>query len=394
MGFFNRNKEAHHGPKDPMEKILDNIHTCLTVGNEIQDNKRVIVPKWGLTVTPEISELTDRSAVINFYLSAPDWEEPLFECCAGMGKDTDTAIGMAMGSFLFSFMQGIAMMMENEDPKPLESEFVSKPHRWKVYQSNSVGMGDELPKDREKYWDVLKEHIVKRLGNQKFCYVKVYAAKAVGPNGTNITGECRINDVASDELGAVVAELADKWPVTQFASEKQFFFIKQEPETVLPYPYAGAAKIPTITAKVKTALEIFLNCPPNDTYDSIIPKMKEALGDATLAEECYMFLPEICAENAFHEMTFAEDMLISIGDGERVKVYKNQLADFYPLGNMMFRLFDSGVFGDKTNDLYRTLVAISSIYGAVCQLTEKGSKLENCKTTAVAFNAAADFEIR
>ncbi|MCH5205301.1 MAG: hypothetical protein J1F09_00020 [Oscillospiraceae bacterium] len=393
MGFFKKNKDVHHGSKDPMEMILDDIHNCLTVKNEIRDNK-VIVPEWELTISPKIDQLTDRSAVINFYLSNPDWEEPLFECCAGIGKDSHSAIGTAMGSFLFSFLHGIALMMEDNTYVPIESEFAGHTHRWRVYESNSVGMGEQLDKNRESFWELLREHIIKRLGNQRLCYVKVYAAKTVGPDGTNITGECRINDVASAELGALVAGVAEKWNVEQFASDKQFFFIKQEPETVLPYPYAGGAKIPTLSAKLKQALELILNCDPNETTDMVVPRLKEALGDPTLAEECYMFLPEICAENAFSQMSFAEDMLISVGGGERINVYKNQLADFYTLKNLMFSMFDAGVFGAKTDDLFRMLVGISSIFGAVQQLTEKGSRLEDCKTTSVIFQASEDFEIR
>ena len=203
MGLFSK-FEQHH-KKDPMQRVLESLHGCLETKDEINDGK-IFCPEWNITITPEIDQLEQQMAVLNFYISAPDWEEPLFECCAGMGKDTDTAIGMATGSFLFAFMQGIALMRRGEDEVPLESEFVGHTHRWSVYKSNVVGTGESTEDDDDAkavtsvYWNLLKEHIAKRLGNQKMCYVKIYAAKAVGADGEQITGECRINDVPRSPL--------------------------------------------------------------------------------------------------------------------------------------------------------------------------------------------------
>ncbi len=395
MGLFSK-FEQHH-KKDPMQRVLESLHGCLETKDEIKDGK-IFCPEWNITITPEIDQLEQQMAVLNFYISAPDWEEPLFECCAGMGKDTDTAIGIATGSFLFAFMQGIALMRRGEDEVPLESEFVGHTHRWSVYKSNVVGTGESTEDDDDAkavtsvYWNLLKEHIAKRLGNQKMCYVKIYAAKAVGADGEQITGECRINDVPSDELGALVGEVAAKWSVQQFASQKQFFFIKQDSETVLPYPYS-VNKINVLREKVRTALELFGGIQTQEDYDTLPDKLLAVLGDKTLTEECFSFLPEICAEHAFGQITFSEELQFSTNSG-LVTVYKNQLADFYPLGNLMFGLFDSGVFGEQTNDLYRLLISLSSIGSGVQQLREQDRELEGCRMVALIFNVSEDFEIR
>ena len=397
MGLFSTFEEHHK--KDPMQRVLESLHGCLETKDEIKDGK-IVCPEWNITITPEIDQLENQMAVLNFYISSPDWEEPLFECCAGVGKDTDTAIGMATGSFLFAFMQGIALMEREEDGLPLESEFNGNKHRWSVYKSNVVGTGEKTGDDDDvkevtaRYWDLLKEHIAKRLGNQKMCYVKIYAAKAVAADDENITGECRINDVPSDELSALVGEIAAKWDVKQFASQKQFFFIKQDPSTRLPYPYGGENKISVLREKVKTALELFSGVQTQEDYDTLPDKLLAALGDKTLVEECYSFLPEICAERAFGQVKFAEEVQFFVPDKPIVSVYKTQLADFYPLGNLMFMLFDSGYFGEKTNDLYGLLVSLSSIYGGVQQIKESGKELDKCRMTSLLFNMSEEFEIR
>ncbi len=393
MGLFSK-FEQHH-KKDPMQRVLESLHGCLETKDEIRDGK-IFCPEWDITITPEIDQLEQQMAVLNFYISSPDWEEPLFECCAGVGKDTDTAVGMAVGSFLFAFMQGIAVMQREEDGIPLESEFNGNIHRWSVYKSNVVGNGESTDDDAKAitnvYWDLLKEHIAKRLGNQKMCYVKIYAAKAIGTDDEQITGECRINDVPSAELGALVGKIAAKWEVRQFSSQKQFFFIKQDPATHLPYPYS-VNKINVLREKVKTALDLFGGIQTQDNYDNLPDKMLAALGDKTLTEECFSFLPEICAEHAFGQIAFSEELQFSTKSGT-ISVYKNQLADFYPLGNLMFGLFDSGVFGEHTNDLYKLLISLSSIGSGVQQLREQGKELEGCRMAALIFNVSEDFEIR
>lgn len=397
MGLLSK-FEQHH-KKEPMQRVLESLHGCLETKDEIKDGK-IVCPEWNITITPEIDQLENQMAVLNFCIFSPDWEEPLFECCAGVGKDTDSAIGMATGSFLFAFMQGIALMQRNEDGIPFESEFNGNKHRWSVYKSNVVGNGENTGGDDDakevtaRYWNLLKEHIAKRLGNQKMCYVKIYAAKAVSEDDEKITGECRINDVPSDELSALVGEIAAKWDVKQFSSQKQFFFIKQDPGTILPYPYPDGAKIPTLSVMLKRALNIFIEVRTQEQYEKLFDNLKAAIGDETLAQECRSFLPEICAERAFGQMSFSEEFLISFGNGRSEAVYKNQLADFYPLGNLMFQLLDSGIFGERTNELYRSMIGMSSIYAAVEQLREQGSELDGCQMSTMIFNVSAEFEVR
>lgn len=392
--FGRKKKTEEHHAYDPLKDILDTLNNCLETPTEIRDEK-IYCTDWNIEITPEIEDLTDRSAVLNFYLNCPDWDEPLFECCAGMAGDQKSAVGNAVGSFMFAFMHGIDVMQNNLDPITVESEFAGKQHSWRVYRSSIVGMGEDIKPDFEQYWNALKDGIIKRLGNQRMCYVKVYACKVIGRDGEEVTGECRVNDVPSDELGALVAEIAAKFEITNFCSQKLFFFIKQNNSTLLPYRYR-MNKIPALREKVRIALDMFNKCENQEQYDELLGNMVEALEDGPLAEECFSFLPEICAERAFSEIHFSEQVQFAVG-GDSVKietVYKNQLADFYPLGNLMFQIFDSGYFGEQTNELYKKLIGISAIGSSVSNILEQGKKIEECKMTALIFNVAPQFELR
>ncbi len=392
--FGRKKKTEEHHKYDPLNDVLDTLNRCLNIPTEIRGEK-IYCTNWNVEITPEIESSDEHSAVVNFYLNCPDWDEPLFECCAGLGSDQRTAIGTAVSSFLFAFMHGIEVMENNLDPIPIESELAGKPHKWSVYKSNIVGMGDEMTLDFNTYWNALKDGIIKRLGNQRMTYVKIYACKSVGRDGSeNVTGECRVNDVPSDELSAIVYDIAAKFDVHNFCSQKMFFFIKQDSQTLLPYPYR-MNKISELREKVRTALELYEKCNTEEEYNELLGKMVLALQDGPLAEECFSFLPEICAERAFGDkIRFSEQVQFAMGDTQPVTVYKNQLADYYTIGNLMFMIFDSGHFGERTNDLYRKLIGYSATGSAVSQCMSDGKSLEGVKMTALLFNMAPRFELR
>ena len=387
----------HHHAYDPLKRVLESIHELFYVKNEIRGNS-VVVPEWDMTITPQIEQCEEKIAVVGFYISDPDLDEALYECCASTGKDPDSAIGSCVGSFLFAFMNGIVQMKNDDGGKPVQSTFGGKTHTWHSYNSDLVGMGENVDSNDNavatKYWDMLKEHIIKHLGNQKMCYVKIFASKAVAKGDEQITGEVRINDIPSAELGEIVYKHAAEWNVDQFASQKQFFFIKQDPETMVQNRYSGAEGRAVFAEKVKTMLEMYNACETEEQYDAMCAALPEKLQDPTLAEELLSFLPEIAAENAFSEMEFSEQIRISVDGSEPIDCYKSQLADYYPIQKTLFSLFSSGVFGDQTNNIYRKLIGGSSIYNCVRQIQEKGSDLEGCRLTSLVFNTSKNFEIR
>lgn len=381
-------------PDNALRHVLGSLHDCLQTPDRVEGD-RVFCPDWQMTITPEITQVDERGAVVNFYISAPQWGKDLFECSAGMGSDTKQALGMACGSFLFSFMDGIVQMESGQTGESLKTEFAGKAHRWKVYLSNIVGMGNSPQIDNPRiYWDALKEEVVKRLGNQKLCFVKVYASKS----GENITAECRVDDIKSEVLSNIVADMVKDWDACYFASHKAFFFIRQEEETVQPYPYLGQAGWEALREKVRTAALMFHASRDQEQYESLPERLKQALGDAILAAECYSFLPEICAENAFcQKITFAETVDILLPNGEEfVTCYKSQLADYWPLHGAIFSLFEEGAFGDATNDIYQEYIGVSAIYSVICQAREKGGEkaMEGGTLSALLFNVGSDFEIR
>lgn len=124
--------------------------------------------------------------------------------------------------------------------------------------------------------------------------------------------------------------------------------------------------------------------------------MKHALGDATLANECYFFLPEMCTEHAFPQMTYAESIRLVSDNADTTVYYKNQLADYWPLHTALFSLFEERAFGDAADEIYQRYISASASYGAVQQMYEKGGDdaLAHGSLTALIYHMGEDFEIR
>lgn len=368
------------------------LHNGLETEYHIEENK-IYCPKWDLTITPELGQLTTQNAVVHFHIHAPKWGKDLFECSAAIGESTRQALDISCVSFLSTFIDGIAKMENKDFHETLETTFGGKKHRWNVSLSNIVGIGNaSTAETAEFYWNTLKESILKRLGNQKMCYVKVYLAKS----HETITAECRIDDIKSEELSSEITKIAEKWTVNPFASQKIFFFIQQDEETILPYAYSGNEGSNLLKSKVKTAISLFHACKTQEQYEQFPKQLKQALDDATLASECYSFLPEMCTENAFPQMTYAESIQIIQNNKSPITYYKSQLADYFPIYAALFSLFEEGAFGDDVNEIYQKYIRLSATYNVIQQIHEKGGNnaLEHGVLSALLYRMEDDFEIR
>lgn len=368
MFFWKKQKQVREPDEalslDDPQYILNHMRDLLAGEQcEIRDGA-LILPQWRVSIRPEIAQLKEQTAVLNFHVDSPDWDRRLFECSAALGSDRKQALGMAEGGFLFGMLDGIGAMVKGIISDRLETEFAGKTHRWAMYQSNVVGMGDS-PQEHESLglWKLLREGIAQRIGNQKICCIKVYGAK----NGDSITGECRINDTVSPELSQTVADYVREWNTQGFGSQKQFFFLRQEEETYMPYPYSEEQ----LAGFTRQAIRLYRACAEQGSYEDYYDALLNHIDDHHLAEELYSFLPEMCAEHAFTGLSYPESFGIRRG-GTDMTVYKSQLASYYPIQNALLQELSGDEF---SNELYKAFIAVSSIYSVICNAKEQGADL-------------------
>lgn len=385
--------ERYGDSLDP-EKALDFYLNGLLHGG-LQDEDRVegnaiLLPRQGVRILPQVEQISQRGAVVNLWLEAPQWGKRLFECSVGMGSSPSQALGLSASSFIFSFLEGVMRMEDRVEPRELETLFDGKAHRWELYPSNIVGLGSAPQPEGQVWWELLGEDIQRRLGNQRVCYVKIYGAKVDG----QVTGECRVDDIKSEELSAKVAQAVERWPAGQFASQKQFFFIRQQEETTLPYPYEGAEGERRLRSALGEAVRMFMACRTEEDYDQYSQRLGERIGDETLADECLTFLPELCAANAFPQLQAAETVEICREGRPPETVYKNQLADYYPLWTLLLQLFQEEELGADPDAIYREYVGYSSTCNVVRQMEQQGSRLEDCRLASLLCQMGSGFQLR
>lgn len=386
-------QERYQDSLDP-EKALDFYLNGLLHGG-LQDEDRVegnaiLLPRQGVRILPQVEQISQRGAVVNLWLEAPQWGKRLFECSVGMGSSPSQALGLSASSFIFSFLEGVMRMEDRVEPRELETLFDGKAHRWELYPSNIVGLGSAPQPEGQVWWELLGEDIQRRLGNQRVCYVKIYGAKVDG----QVTGECRVDDIKSEELSAKVAQAVERWPAGQFASQKQFFFIRQQEETILPYPYEGAEGERRLRSALGEAVRMFMACRTEEDYDQYSQRLGERIGDETLADECLTFLPELCAANAFPQLQAAETVEICREGRPPETVYKNQLADYYPLWTLLLQLFQEEELGADPDAIYREYVGYSSTCNVVRQMEQQGSRLEDCRLASLLCQMGSGFQLR
>ncbi len=347
---------------------------------------RVVLSKINTAVKPEIYQLKEQMATIGYHIYSPEWKNEIFETAAALGSDMETAVGMAQGDFMFGIMATVQAMVNDENAEEFDSDFNGL-HKWKLYIGNIVAMSNEIAvNDMKMYWNVLKDELAKRLGNQDICYIKIYAAN--DGDGKFVTGECRINDHRIDSLSEMIEDMARTWKNKNFASHKQFFILKQDKETLKEYPYNNT----DIYDAVEKSLMLYEKV-MNDGKEALyFDVLKEFLGDISLAQDIYNFIPEICAEFAIEDVKFSEKVQMNYRGNIRT-FYKSQLAAYYPIRRGFAWVLGKNSL-KNTQRVFESLLQSSASLNAINNALNDGSKLENLILTDMLFNVSDDYVLR
>lgn len=366
--------------------INNDLKECYKELGSFISGDRVILSKLNIAVKPEVYQLKERMATIGYHIYSPDWKNELFEISSALGSDQKIAVGMAQGGFMFGIMETVQAMLNDVNAREFDSDFNGL-HKWKLYIGNVVATGKEVIVDDVKiYWDVLKDEIAKRIGNQDICYIKIYAAN--GGDGKFVTGECRINNNKIDSLSKIVEDIARTWKNKKFASHKQFFILKQQEETLKEYSYNNA-DIYDAVEKSLVLYERVMNDGKEHLYFNVL---EEFLGDDVLAQDIYNFIPEALAEFSIEGVRFSESVKFNLRGNIRT-FYKSQLATYYPILNAAARILDSGALKDPQK-VFEDLLNSSASVDAIKQALDDGSKLENLILADTIFSVSDDYTVR
>lgn len=368
--------------KNSVQKVMEKYHSVI-------ENDNVVLKDVNITIRPELYELKGNNSsyacFTGYDLTLPDYGFRIHEMSAAIGSDEKTALGMSQASFVFGLLSTAIAMRENIEAKRLGSIFAGHTHYWNVYIGDIVSMGDRQDKKTDMYWNVLKEKIAERVGNQKICAVKIYTSNS--GNG-NVTCECRINDIIQKDLNGILEEIAKSWDVKTFSSDKQYIILKQDEKTTLDYPFTEI-EISELTEKV---MKLYEDCNESGTFNQFDDKFHALVTDKNLALEITKFIPEICAERGFDSLKYPDTLSFMFGDTE-VQIYKTQLFSYVPIFNGVMNALDNKVF-QNTNRVFEAFIYNSSLYNALDKADKDGVDINNLKVMNMLYSMGEDYTLR
>ena len=346
-----------------------------------------------IVLRPTIMQLNSQSVLLCFELTSEHWDKSIIENSAGMGVDTAQALANALESFSSACLEGLLYMLSEQSCyESCTSTFMGHEHKWQVYLSDLVSIG-EAPdiEEAQYYWDELKEMLLPRLGNQRFCYIKVFASKSFG----SVFCECRIDNVLSNDVTQLLVKMTKHWSTQKFASHKMFFFLKQDENTVLPSDLFLPPKQKELNYQVNVALRLFGQCSTQEEYEQLPLQLQEIIPDKVLALELYYFLPEICTQLMLPEISFSDEISLSIGDNEPINIHIHQLTDYLPIYRALTNLMTDNP-SDELKEAFKLCSFYSSAFNVINQVLNESpeTKLTDLSGLTTCYFVPPSFEIR
>lgn len=346
-----------------------------------------------IVLRPTIMQLNSQSVLLCFELTSEQWDKSIIENSAGMGVDTAQALANALESFSSACLEGLLYMLSEQSCyESCTSTFMGHEHKWQVYLSDLVSIG-EAPdiEEAQYYWDELKEMLLPRLGNQRFCYIKVFASKSFG----SVFCECRIDNVLSNDVTQLLVKMTKHWSTQKFASHKMFFFLKQDENTVLPSDLFLPPKQKELNYQVNVALRLFGQCSTQEEYEQLPLQLQEIIPDKVLALDLYYFLPEICTQLMLPEISFSDAISLSIGDNEPINIHIHQLTDYLPIYRALTNLMTDNP-SDELKEAFKLCSFYSSAFNVINQVLNESpeTKLTDLSGLTTCYFVPPSFEIR
>lgn len=346
-----------------------------------------------IVLRPTIMQLNSQSVLLCFELTSEHWDKSIIENSAGMGVDTAQALANALESFSSACLEGLLYMLSEQSCyESCTSTFMGHEHKWQVYLSDLVSIG-EAPdiEEAQYYWDELKEMLLTRLGNQRFCYIKVFASKSFG----SVFCECRIDNVLSNDVTQLLVKMTKHWSTQKFASHKMFFFLKQDENTVLPSDLFLPPKQKELNYQVNVALRLFGQCSSQEEYEQLPLQLQEIIPDKVLALELYYFLPEICTQIMLPEISFSDAISLFIGDNKPINIHIHQLTDYLPIYRALTNLMTDNP-SDELKEAFKLCSFYSSAFNVINQVLNESpeTKLTDLSGLTTCYFVPPSFEIR
>lgn len=354
----------------PLEFLKNLIQLDTLIEDDI-----IIVKDKILRIKPQIVNYSiNRNIFVvttMFKVKNPLFDSDFIEHSTGVSDSFEDALLNSCNSFVIVALSSIINFIDEIYFCKLNSDFFGVNKEWQCSKGDSLIMG-VMAKNKIDFWHMIKDLLVHRLGNRKYYYIKVYAAKQ--SNG-DYKAEVRINNVVDNELSDLVKQNTKLWDVgDKFCSKKQFFLLYQGEKTYLKYPFSY---VQTYDYVLKT-INIILDNKPQNSDDYIKNMLFELTNDKIFAIDLFNFIPEICARNCFDFLNFRDEIVFLKHENIKIEINKSKSTSFEIIKNTLDEIFAEKIFDDEE---IKFIVMLSSVYNLLSNLKKENMlKKEVCIT--------------
>ena len=150
-----------------------------------------------------------------------------------------------------------------------------------------------------------------------------------------------------------------------------------------------------LCSNVAEYMKDFNKISSREEYDNIIETTAAVTGDRLLAEECFYFIPQICAERRFENIFICNyELRFAFPDNTTVTSYKCQISDYTRIPDAVYDILNSGLFGEDTPLVYAKLAGVSPMYDDYEKMKEKGMNPKGIKVNFILYNLSENFKVR
>lgn len=356
-------------------------HLCVQ-GMVIED--AFVIEDKDIYVYVDVIEKANNVAQIIFQLHHEWLEEPILESVAASGNDMAEAIALACENFLQNVLQLYIQAVEHKKAVDRVIGFTQLRHYFQVYCSPVNGLGKREGFMDKDFWEMLKEEVIKRLGNKKIYWVKVFTSK----NKAKVLCEVRINGVEDSELSERLLPYAENWDcISAYHTEKQCFLIVQEEQTYEPADFTKEE----IVRYTNKAIRLFEKCKDKDAYRKLKDQLISACKDDSLAYEIVAFLPELYCQYAYPEVEVGNRLFLVQKGKETRELYQSQVRSFSYIEETLRTHMKEQ---DVSMDTIQQVLQFSANARAIQQALAQGDRKEELYLPGIGYYARNDYILR
>lgn len=380
MNIFDNKQQDTKVVRTPEGKVIQWLSEMID-GSRVE-GQSLYIEEDHLEIEPHIMQIKNGVAQIAFILKHPLFQEDMIESVVGAGPTSDEAIKVAAIQFVSSVLEVLQKALKAVEGQEVIVKLPEQENQFKLYKSSVKVQGNKKSREAIDYWNLLGEELVKRLGNKRVYFIKMYASKAA----EKVHCECRVNGMVYPLFTRILERIARSWEIeTEHYAEKQFFVLIQDESTYKPYPLSKKE----VEQFVLSSLLLYRQCSSQEAYDEISKKILKACPNPSLAQELLAFIPEVFAEVIFSEAIYL-DSAIFIRDGKEIEISKHQLTAYDWIHSIIERTIRAGYYEKEQVDC---IISCSASLNCIQQAMKEGSKLENLCTSGIAIPVDETYEI-